>query len=167
MKIEKTLSTDTLSYKLNLINTTRALFWLTLFAIAFSTLYSVQYRISCQDKAPGVANRCQLTSSFYGLFHVSTPISQIQSVTVIKSRWSYFHRMPDAYALYNIDLVTDKGPINIAYMPESNLEELISVAKRLNDYITNSSSTTFDIHSLSSLWDYVTCAFFLLMGLLI
>ena len=144
----------------------RAGFILLLCSLLVLFIYSMQYRISCQHKTQGQASQCQLTTSYYGLIHLKTTLPELKGARIIRSRWSFFFTSPrDGF--YNIDLMTDGAPINMVYFPEHSRNDMTQVSNRINDYIANSSSTTFDIHSITSFGSYIGTFSLVVMALLI
>lgn len=163
MEIEKSLKENKLTYCITTTVTQRAAVITILCAVLLFFIYTMHYRINCQNKTAGQASQCQLITSFYSLLHFKTTLPELKGARVIRSSWSF---LSTSNSLYNIDLMTDGGPINMAYFPEPSLNEMKQVSNRINDYIANSNSKTFDIHSITTFWGYLSPLFILALGII-
>ncbi|HAT6978881.1 TPA: hypothetical protein F8R96_03995 [Legionella pneumophila] len=130
-----------------------------LVASLFTTLIlMMEYTLVCKNKQYHLAKECVLQSNVYNLYHSSTGLGDLKAAVVKSSRSS------KGNTLYYIDLLTDKGSVNLTGSSSSGRSDKDIVANRINNYISNSLETTFKVSYPASWWMYGLSGFFLVVG---
>lgn len=132
-----------------------------LFAVLFlvASLFTIlilmmEYTLVCKNKEYHLAKECVLQSNIYDLYHSSTDLGDLKAAVVKSSRSS------KGNTLYYIDLLTDKGSVNLTGSSSSGRSDKDIVANRINNYISNSLETTFKVSYPASWWMYGLSGFF-------
>ncbi|HHL3492542.1 TPA: hypothetical protein ACQ53F_001375 [Legionella pneumophila] len=118
----------------------------------------MKYTIDCKEKQHHLARGCVLHSNVYNLYHSSTDLGDLKAAVVKSSRSS------KGNTLYYIDLLTDKGSVNLTGSSSSGRSDKDIVANRINNYISNSLETTFKVSYPASWWMYGLSGVFLVVG---
>jgi hypothetical protein len=142
--------------------TLRAGIILFIISLVIFFLSSTQYQIKCLEKSQGQAKNCHITATTFHFVQLTRPIGVLTQASVTKSLWSGFTAWR---TLYNIDLLTSKGHINLAYFPEASLAGFINIAKRIDDYIDNSTEKTLILKRITPFSTYILSLVFLVIAI--
>ncbi|HAU1151980.1 TPA: hypothetical protein JBI12_08525 [Legionella pneumophila] len=121
----------------------------------------MKYTIDCKEKQHHLARGCVLHSNVYNLYHSSTDLGDLKAAVVKSSRSS------KGNTLYYVDLLTDKGSVNLTGSSSSGRSDKDIAANSINNYISNSLETTFKVSYSASWWMYGLSGFFLVIGVLL
>ncbi|MBL7481523.1 hypothetical protein [Legionella bononiensis] len=127
-----------------------------LLAISFLML---EYTIVCKEKQLNSAKSCALESSIFNVYHSTTELGQLKGAFVMSGRSS------KGGAVYWVELVTDKGTVNLTGGSSSGRTNKDSAAQAINTYLSQSLDTHFKIPYPTPWWVYLLAAIFPLLGI--
>ncbi|KTD44813.1 hypothetical protein [Legionella quateirensis] len=129
-----------------------------LFSISFLML---EYTIVCKEKQLNSARSCTLESNIFNVYHSTTGLGQLKGAFVMSGRSS------KGGTVYSVNLVTDKGTVNLTGGSSSGRTNKDSAAQAINNYVSQSLDTHFKIPYPTPWWVYVLATFISLLGIVL
>lgn len=122
---------------------------------------SIQYTIVCKEKQINLAQQCTLGSNVYSIYNSNTDLGSLTQAVVMSRQNS------KGGLSYWVDLSTNKGLMHLTGGSSSGRSNKDTAAAAINNYISNSTETRFEIPYPSPWWAYALASLFLLVGILL